>query len=208
MPGRNAFLTFRESLCLNIKKEKISQNQSLPKKSLGPDRARPERPGAAPELLRYHIIPGALYRCRRRICRPGLPINGDWELSISMAQSATNSAAIMDNHHGRLLDWELIIDVTPCNVNQPRWTKRQSPPIDFTPLRLHTAVAVGSSIFINGGYSATCRLDDMWRFGFDTNTWTDLTTPVLMIVIVIDTFHCTMGKHLYLVHGVSWPMVA
>lgn len=93
-----------------------------------------------------------------------------------MAQSATNSTTTMDNHNGRLLDWELIIDVAPCNVNQPRWTKIPSPPIDFTPRRLHTAVAVGSSIFITGGYSATRRLDDMWRFDFDTNAWTDLTT--------------------------------
>jgi len=106
----------------------------------------------------------------------GLSINGDWELSISMAKPSMNSTTIMDNHHGRLLDWELIIDVTPCNVNQPRWTKLPSPPIDFTPRRLHTAVAVGSSIFITGGYSATRRLDDMWRFDFDTNKWTDLTT--------------------------------
>jgi len=97
-----------------------------------------------------------------------------------MAKSATNSTTIiMDNRrHGRLLDWELIIDVTPCNVNRPRWTRLPSPPIEFVPRRLHTAVAVGGSIFITGGYSATTRRldDDMWRFDFDTNTWTDLTT--------------------------------
>lgn len=116
----------------------------------------------------------------------GLPINGDWELLISMAQSATNSTTIMENHHGRLLDWELIIDVTPCNVNQPHWTKLQSPPIDFTPRRLHTAVAVGNSIFLTGGYSATRRLDDMWRFDFDTNTWTDLTTKHDTGDVVVD----------------------
>ena len=98
-----------------------------------------------------------------------------------MAKSATNSTAIImdDRRHGRLLDWELIIDVTPCNANQPRWTRLPSPPIEFVPRRLHTAVAVGGSIFITGGYSATTRrLDDMWRFDFDTNTWTDLTTGV------------------------------
>ena len=91
-------------------------------------------------------------------------------------QSMNSTTTIMDNHNGRLLDWELIMDVTPCNANQPSWTKLPNPPIEFTPRRLHTAVAVGSSIFITGGYSATRRLDDdMWRFDFDTNTWTDLT---------------------------------
>lgn len=100
----------------------------------------------------------------------GLPIDGEWKLTISMAQPVDYP----EEYHGRLFYWELQIDAKPCAVDRPRWQKLPSPPSDFSPRRLHTAVAVENSIFITGGY-ATRRLSDMWRFDFDTNTWTDLT---------------------------------
>jgi hypothetical protein len=100
----------------------------------------------------------------------GLPFDGEWKISISMAPPVYYP----EESHGRLLDWELAIDAKPCAAARPRWQKLPSPPSGFSPRRLHTAVAVGNSIFIFGGF-AKRRLDDMWRFDFDTKSWTDLT---------------------------------
>ncbi|KAL3769740.1 hypothetical protein ACHAW5_009200 [Stephanodiscus triporus] len=100
----------------------------------------------------------------------GLPIDGEWKISVSME----SSVFYPEESRGRLLDWELKIDAKPCAAGRPRWQKLPSPPSDFSERRLHTAVAVGNSIFFTGGF-AKQQLNDMWRFDFDTNLWTDLT---------------------------------
>jgi hypothetical protein len=113
----------------------------------------------------------------------GSPVDGEWKISISMARPVYYP----EDSHGRLLDWELTIDAKPCAVGRPRWQKMPSPPPGFSPRRLHTAVAVGNSIFITGGF-AKRRLNDMWRFDFDTKLWTDLT------------------QHAVVAHGLQLPL--
>lgn len=81
-------------------------------------------------------------------------------------------AMYQEESHGMLLNWTLELDAKPC-VARPRWEKLAMPPVDFSPRRQHTAVAVDSSIFITGGLSER-RLDDLWRFGLESDTWTEL----------------------------------
>jgi len=97
----------------------------------------------------------------------GLPVDGDWKLSIGMSQPI-----FPEVYEGTLNDWKVIADVKPCSA-RPKWQKLASPPSTFEPRRLHTAIAVDNSIFISGGF-AKGRLTDLWRFDYDTNTWTEL----------------------------------
>jgi len=106
----------------------------------------------------------------------GLPVDGDWTLSIGMSQPTYPEV-----YEGALIDWKVIVDVKSCSA-RPKWQKLASPPSTFEPRRLHTAIAVDNSIFISGGF-AQGRLTDLWRFDYDTNTWTELRSQ-----------------------GVAWPM--
>jgi len=130
----------------------------------------------------------------------GLPIDGEWKISISMARPVYYP----EESHKRLLDWELTIGTKPCAVAHPRWQKLPSPPSGFSPRRLHTAVAVGNSIFIFEGFAKHC-MNDMWCFNFDTKSWTDL----IQHGAVDHGLRCLyMGKHLSLALSDSLPMVA
>ena len=95
----------------------------------------------------------------------GLPIDGEWKISISMARPVYYP----EESHERLLDCELTINAKPCAVAHPQWQKLPSPPSGFSPRQLHTAMAVGNSIFIFEGF-AKRRLHDMWHFNFDTKS--------------------------------------
>ncbi len=100
--------------------------------------------------------------------------NGPWELLIAQ-RSPTQEESII----GRLLDWRLILDVTPC-VATAKWERLPSPPDSFEPRRLHASVAVGDSLFISGGFgrasgsAADRRLNDLWRFDYDSRSFTEL----------------------------------
>ena len=98
-----------------------------------------------------------------------LPIEGKWKLSIAVSQPLLHPE---EEYEGLLTGWEMIVDVKACNTH-PRWERLATPPPTYLPLRLHTAVAVDNSIFVTGGFSSH-RLDDLWRFDYDTNSWTEL----------------------------------
>jgi hypothetical protein len=97
-----------------------------------------------------------------------LPILGEWKISIALAQPVYPE----ENRGARLLQWELTFDAMSC-ASRPRWRKLSNPPTIFSPRRLHTAVAVDNSIFITGGF-AMHRLNDLWRYDYDSNTWVEL----------------------------------
>lgn len=107
----------------------------------------------------------------------GLPIDGEWTLSIALSKPIHPEVDHHD-HVSYLLNWELEVDVKPC-VARAKWEKLQpkmsssSPTSIFSPRRLHTTVAVDDSIFVAGGF-AERRLSDLWRFDYDSNTWTEL----------------------------------
>jgi len=96
--------------------------------------------------------------------------DGPWELSIAQ-RSPTQS----ENITGTLLDWQLILDVTPCEA-KAKWKRLPSPPASFAPRRLHSSVAVGDSLFVSGGFGrvngsgADRPLDDLWRLDSDSDS--------------------------------------
>ncbi|KAL9182659.1 hypothetical protein ACHAXT_013311 [Thalassiosira profunda] len=124
----------------------------------------------------------------------GLPINGEWELSISSRQ-----AIHPEEHAGRLLSWELQVDAKPC-VPTPKWEQLPSPPAAFSPRRQHTAIAVDGSIFISGG-SAEGRLNDLWRFDVATNEWTELNSAALRDQWPLNGQASHLGPYGLLVYG-------
>ena len=102
----------------------------------------------------------------------GMPVNGDWRLAIAQSQPTR-----FEEYHGKLMHWELLIDTKPCFA-KAKWDQLPMPPSTFKPRRLHSAVAVDNSIFIAGGF-AERRLNDLWRFDYEFNSWTQLNSAVL-----------------------------
>ncbi len=106
-----------------------------------------------------------------------MPILGEWKISIALAQPVYPEK---ENRDARLLQWELTFDVKSCATSRPLWRKLSNPPNKFSPRRLHTAVAVDNSIFITGGF-AIHRLNDLWRYDYDSNTWVELNPASLSL---------------------------
>lgn len=110
----------------------------------------------------------------------GLPIDGEWKLSIALMQSTHQEK---DHHHtSYLLDWELKMDARTCTPHA-KWEKLE--PIApsgsaLSPRRLHTAVGVGNSIFVAGGLGES-RRTDLWRFDYDSNKWTELNSATARV---------------------------
>eukprot|EP00986_Skeletonema_menzelii_P020313 scaffold30816_cov171-Skeletonema_menzelii.AAC.1 len=99
----------------------------------------------------------------------GLPVDGEWKLTISTSKRPVDYA-------GLLLDWKLHIQAKSCTP-RVKWELLSVPP-SFQPRHGHTAVAIDDSIFIGGGFSQR-RLNDLWRFDYLSNTWTNLNASPL-----------------------------
>ena len=99
----------------------------------------------------------------------GLPVDGEWKLTISTSKSIVN-------YTESLLDWKLHIQAKSCTP-RVKW-ERISVPQSFQPRHGHTAVAIDDSVFISGGFNER-RLNDVWRFDYSSNTWTNLNTSPL-----------------------------
>ncbi|KAL7548422.1 hypothetical protein ACHAWF_011710 [Thalassiosira exigua] len=97
----------------------------------------------------------------------GLPVDGEWKLSIAISESTHP-----EEFFGTLLGWELKINAKPC-APRARWERLADPPAEFSPRRLHNAVAVDDRLFISGGFSHR-RFDDLWRFDHRSGAWTEL----------------------------------
>lgn len=107
----------------------------------------------------------------------GIPFDDDhgpWELSIAQRSPTSN-----ENITGTLLDWQLVLDITPCEA-KAKWERLPSPPPSFAPRRLHSSIAVGNSLFVSGGFGridgsgAERRLDDLWRWDDDSGAFVEL----------------------------------
>ena len=128
---------------------------------------------ATESILRFASIPtSGMFRSATSLSGvfDGLPIRGKWKISI--AQSHPMHPEI---YTARLVDWEIKLMSKPC-VARVKWEKlgpAVSSSSSFSPRRLHTAVAVDDNIFIAGGFSER-RLDDLWRFNYDSNTLIEL----------------------------------
>ncbi|KAL7531218.1 hypothetical protein ACHAXR_003909, partial [Thalassiosira sp. AJA248-18] len=122
---------------------------------------------ATESVLSYASIPSGTFRPASSLMATfgGLPINGEWKVSIALSQYP-------EEYIGRVLNWGMRIDAKTC-VAHPTWEKLSMPPSSFSRRRHQTAVAVDASIFVAGGF-AERRLNDLWRFDYDSNTWTEL----------------------------------
>ena len=99
----------------------------------------------------------------------GLPYYGDWRIEISQSHPV-----FPDEYKAALLDWEIELNTKPC-IPRAEWVKLSPTALgsSFTPRHLHTAIAIDNSIFVSGGWDGQ-KLDDLWRYDRDANTFTEL----------------------------------
>ena len=121
-----------------------------------------------------------------------MPANGEWTLTISTSQRLVEFNA-------SLLEWELHMQTKSCT---PRVEWEQiSVPSSFQPRYGHTAIVVDSdSIFISGGMNHR-RLNDLWRFNYLSNTWTQLNAPALQSNPTIQRQEAVIGPWSLLHYG-------
>lgn len=126
------------------------------------------------------------------------PVDGEWTVGIAQSQSSH-----LEEHRGRVLDWELRVKGKPCHA-KANWQQlsRQS---NFPPRRMHTAVAIGNSIFVSGGFSDH-HLDDLWRFDYGPNTWTELNASASGKPLPMNGQTALLGQFGLLVYGGIQPL--
>ena len=93
----------------------------------------------------------------------GHEVKGTWTLKLY--------DAVDNENEGSLVSWKLHFKLLPCEP-KVRWRQLPSGP----PARhSHTAAVVDGAMFVHGGYDFQ-YLQDMWRFDFGDEAWTQLSS--------------------------------
>lgn len=124
---------------------------------------------AAETVLSYSRLPkSGAFRPASSLAETfrGLAVGGEWRLDVSHSTSKR-----LETYTGSLLDWSLHIKAKFCTPKL-EWEKL-TVPHSFSPRHGHTAVAVVDSIFILGGFAHDGMGNDLWRFDYPSNAWTE-----------------------------------